>query len=356
MKRNPSSASKLTKRPIGWILLDGGFISPDELERALSEQRHSKELLGEILVCMGALKPDELKAVLSIQRDLSSLGEAVKLSSGIHHMLGELLVQSGRITQGQLEDALTEQGIKGGKLGEILIRIGALKKQELDAVLTFQSHQSDPMHVGRLRLGELMVATGLITRSQLDEVLRLKKHSPDRRIRELLVESGYVTHEHVHRTTELQRKLLAAAAAAIVFLAPLFWPVETSALTASSRLSVSAAVIEHMSLRVIDQSREVVVTHSDVLRGYMETPSAFLFEIKSNSGFLVSFDLMGEPFEGVHIKGLGQEVFIGPGTGSVYVPDSSGTDTYALSYRFILSKDAHPGTYAWPVLVTISPQ
>jgi type IV pilus assembly protein PilB len=44
-----------TRKPLGQLLLDRGIIAPEQLQRALDEQRHSnsQKLLGEIFVERG---------------------------------------------------------------------------------------------------------------------------------------------------------------------------------------------------------------------------------------------------------------------------------------------------------------
>jgi type IV pilus assembly protein PilB len=52
------------------------------------------------------------------------------------HRLGEILVNRGLITPGQLEEALRRQGATGGRLGEVLIAMGALTEEQLDWALS----------------------------------------------------------------------------------------------------------------------------------------------------------------------------------------------------------------------------
>jgi len=55
------------KRHIGRILLDGRFLSQHDLDSALEEQKHTKELLGQVLVRMGVLTAEDVKAPLIAQ-------------------------------------------------------------------------------------------------------------------------------------------------------------------------------------------------------------------------------------------------------------------------------------------------
>jgi hypothetical protein len=58
--------------------------------------------------------------------------------------LGQLLVQRGLLSQGELEAALDEQERTGGLLGEILMRNGLLSKLALASSLHEQSLAQEP--------------------------------------------------------------------------------------------------------------------------------------------------------------------------------------------------------------------
>lgn len=356
-RKNPTQTCKLTKRPLGKLLLDGEFILPQDIEQALEEQRHTNEHLGKILVLMGVLHPADLNVVLSIQRDLMSPEKAIKLAAGLRQLLGELLIQAKRLTPEQLEDVLQEHRRTGKKLGEVLVRLGVLSEQELDRVLTFQQHQSDTFRAARLRLGQLLVATNQITQEQLEDALKRQQLSPHKKIGELLVEAGYVTPEQVTLGVKLQRKLLTAALVAILSLSSPISPViENSEATSSAvQTSVNEVFEAHATLKVLYQVPELVVTHADILRGYVEVKSASRIEIRSNVFFFLRFIGLREPFEKVYIRGFGRDVLIGPRESSLFLPDIRGFATFDLSYKFFLSKDAQPGTYSWPLEISAHP-
>ena len=67
-------------------------------------------------------------------------------------LLGQLLVASGAITEGDLAEALAQQNAGGGQLGQLLVGLGALAPRQLERALRTQS---------RLR-AELMGDRGLI--------------------------------------------------------------------------------------------------------------------------------------------------------------------------------------------------
>ena len=72
MRMNSVPTGGPPKRLLGQVLVDGGFVSAEDLSRALEEQNRTNEMLGEVLVRMRAADPEEIAAVVSIQSDLAS--------------------------------------------------------------------------------------------------------------------------------------------------------------------------------------------------------------------------------------------------------------------------------------------
>jgi len=58
------------KKRIGEILIEQGFITPEQLDKGLAEQRNSKQLLGKCLVKLGFITEAKLVDVLSAQLDI----------------------------------------------------------------------------------------------------------------------------------------------------------------------------------------------------------------------------------------------------------------------------------------------
>jgi len=360
-KNNLKFGTRLIKRLIGQILVDGEFVSRHDLSRALEQQLRTNESLGEILVQMGVLDPRDLQAALAISRDLSCPEKAMKLSAGIRENLGDLLLMSKRITPLQLEEALIEQKRTGEKLGEVFVRQGLLTKNELNAVLEFQ-HLQDNKTPNRLRIGEILVATGQISRAQLEHSLARQQLS-QKKIGAILVEAGYLNAHQLSHGLNLQKKLLVAVLNAIISLVPF-----TDALFAdpsiqdsdmkSTRTTITEEIKRLTSLKVLLQTRELVITEADILRGYIEINSAEHIEIQNNnlSGYLLVFQGINGLFKEVIVKGLGDEITI-DSTGGWVAQPYNGRDpvTVELSYKFILSEKAQPGTYQWPLVVYASP-
>jgi hypothetical protein len=204
------------KRPLGQILVDGDFLSNDDLNLALEEQKRTHELLGQVLVRRRKLKEGDVKFPLRIQNHLGRMEDAVRIAAGKRSMLGALLVDSKRITGAQLDHAIAEQKRTGEKLGEVFIRLGMLTELQLTGFLTFQ-HNQDTATDSPLRLGELLVAAGDISCEQLDDALR-KQTVSRKKLGEVLVEEGYISAGRVRYGIRLQKMLLQSVLAAILSL------------------------------------------------------------------------------------------------------------------------------------------
>ncbi len=352
---------KFIKRPLGQVLVEGQFITPQELNLALEVQKSTSEPLGAILVRMGLLDPADLRAVLTAQKALATLEDAVKAVAGARQPLGELLLRAKRITQVQFELAFSEHKRTGEKLGEVLVRLGYITPKELDAVLRFQKYQADPAHSSiNFRLGEILLYTKKITNEQLEEALERQKLS-GKKLGDVLVEAGYVKPHHVDWGLKLQDKLLTAALAAVLTLASLSDAKASQNWTKTpggAAISVTASVRPIANMRVIRQAHEIIITNSDIGRGYVDSDAATIIEVKNNSpqGYMLMFESAGATFREVHVRGSGIDAVLTNGTGIITQPYAGkGAVKIELSYRFILSDGIMPGTYAWPLTVSVNP-
>jgi len=238
-----------TKRPIGRILVDGGFLSTYDLNLALAEQTHTSELLGQVLVRMGILDATEINAVLSIQEHLGQPDDAVKLATGVRQMLGSLLVQAGQITPDQLEQGIAEQKRTGEKLGEVFVRLGLLAERQLNNLLDFQRNQGGSCeYPSPLRLGEILVSTGQITRKKLDDALS-KQTVSRKKLGEVLVAEGYVVPHQVKRSLRILQMLSTSVLVAVVSLGSMtgFGSDAAEAQTGSATSDVHAATMDALA-------------------------------------------------------------------------------------------------------------
>lgn len=104
------------KPKMGKLLLKEGYVSKDELEEALEEQ---KLRIGEVLVLSGRLSEKQLHESLERQKHMS-------------RKLGEVLLELGFSTQKDIDWALH---IMERRLGEILRERGLLREEDVEWLL-----------------------------------------------------------------------------------------------------------------------------------------------------------------------------------------------------------------------------
>jgi hypothetical protein len=352
-----------TKSLLNHILAEGKFDSTHDLEAAAIKQEQSKQQIENILVDMGVLNPADLKACPFVQMDVSTQKNAVITATGARIPLGEVLLKAKRITQEQLELSLEEQKRTGEKLGMILMRCGLITADELAAVLTFQQYQSGRAPASEIfRLGDILLAANHISHEQLEVALSKQKLSK-KKLGELLIEGGYVQPHQVEHGLKLQKELLAAALIASLSLSSAH-SVHASgtevARSANCEIRVTATVKAYAILKIKYQDPKIIITPGDIERGYVNVHNASCLEIRNNNraGYLLVFEGQNESvsfFKEVYIQGLGKDVQIDSIGGLILQPYISGTITLQLSYRFILSHNANPGTYAWPLMMSAQP-
>jgi hypothetical protein len=134
-------------QPLGRILVDDELLTPEELERALTEQRETGKLLGEILVEHGSMSGAALAQALARQHGVVLEREdledepvaATTPATKKWRPLGTVLVDSGLVAELDLQDALAEKHKhQDRRLGEILIERGHLSRAGLASALVEQ--------------------------------------------------------------------------------------------------------------------------------------------------------------------------------------------------------------------------
>jgi hypothetical protein len=136
-------------RPLGDVLVEQGLLTPAELESALAEQARTGRLLGQIVVDRGYVTAFSLARVLSEQHGVQLRPASVEEDPPVTpaedpaeatrvRPLGRVLVNSGYLTQEELDKALEVQRERGGRLGEILIARGSMTGRSLARALAEQ--------------------------------------------------------------------------------------------------------------------------------------------------------------------------------------------------------------------------
>ena len=121
----------------------------------------------------------------------------------------------------------------------------------------------------------------------------------------------------------------------------------------SAQLSVSVQVIGRTILTVDSQPQTVAITPSDIGRGYVDVPQAVAFRVRSNaaSGYRMEFEPVSYPFGRAEIHWENTVAGVGADGAWLTRPYRQGTTAGSFNVRLMLSPDAAPGNYEWPVRV-----
>lgn len=134
---------------LGEILLELGVLSREQLDDALTLQRHEKSRgrLGNLLIRMGLVSDEQIFAALEEQyrRGLQRLPSSASDWKGQaretrESLLGNVLLSLGILSSEGLDTALQEQWGTGGRetLGAVLIRMGLVTRPQLFRALERQ--------------------------------------------------------------------------------------------------------------------------------------------------------------------------------------------------------------------------
>ncbi|MEW6066996.1 MAG: hypothetical protein AB1610_01670 [Nitrospirota bacterium] len=158
---------------------------------------------------------------------------------------------------------------------------------------------------------------------------------------------------------KLQNRLLKSVLVSLLFFVPISH-INSAEPTLENTLKTAMAeeIKVHTALKIVFQTPELIITPADIIRGYIDIPDAVHAEIQNNNlaGYLIVFEGLGEYFKEAVVKGLGKDTIISSNGGWIAQP-YNGKDPVMieLSFRFILSENITPGTYAWPLSISVSP-
>lgn len=111
-------------RSIGQVLIDQGSISPAQLGQALKTQQQTGRKLGRLLVEMGFCTQEEVSGALR------EVIQKVRV--------GDILVDSGYLTESQLQEVLQLSKSQGTKVGQVAVAQGFLTQRQLLEALAEQ--------------------------------------------------------------------------------------------------------------------------------------------------------------------------------------------------------------------------
>jgi hypothetical protein len=139
-----------------------------------------------------------------------------------------------------------------------------------------------------------------------------------------------------------------------------FFILVTEKATAGSKqgaLLVTAMVRPYLQMQLLHQERAVTVREEDVWRGFLDIPSASRLAVKTNAaqGIRIVFQAQDGPFAVIEVHGVQTPIRLS--RGGVYVlhlPEQRAV-SLDLSYRFFIASPLNPGSYPWPVAISVEP-
>ena len=145
--------------------------------------------------------------------------------------------------------------------------------------------------------------------------------------------------------------------AAIVALGVLTLSISAHAASSRASFSVSVTVmpVAHINHDVLNH---IVITRDDVQRGFVDVKSNSAIQVSSNSaqGFTLDVYSICNLFNNVVVSGVDGDVSLSADGGSiVHRWSHAQTQALSLSYRFALRPDIQPGSYSFPLQMSVRP-
>lgn len=193
---------------------------------------------------------------------------------------------------------------------------------------------------------------------QLDAALERRRHS-GRRLGEEPLAADDANARQLAAGLRVQDQVVSATLIAALSLATGCSTQAEAAGSITQTIMVTARVAPWVKLNLEYQQMQLTVTPADVARGYVEVSTASRFTVTTNNraGYTLSFQPQADIFRSVAINGLGVSMEIGTGGGTVI---QSGAENgiartlFELGYRFYLVEGVPPGSYSWPLSVSVS--
>ncbi len=189
---DPEPSADAFHKKIGEFLLEGGFITQEQLQAALGSQRSNGSRLGGILVKMGVISEENWMQALGMQLDtpyvhLSSYGLNSEVVRTIpedlarHYCLVPIAKQLNVLVTAMADpqDEVTRtviEGKTGYKLRPVISSSGAIE-EALDSIYGQSEQEKSRMISPEKRIGEYLVEGGFVTSRQLKLALEQQGRS-----------------------------------------------------------------------------------------------------------------------------------------------------------------------------------
>lgn len=121
---------------------------------------------------------------------------------------------------------------------------------------------------------------------------------------------------------------------------------------------VGATVLPHAAVTSALQPSAIVVSASDVQRGYVDvaTPTRLVVSSSDPRGFAIEVRLTEGLITAVSVRGTGADVAFGRDGGTIVQRRLYGRAfPVTLTWRLVLATGLTPGRYPWPLQLAVRP-
>lgn len=213
----PDEKQQIFRQKIGDLLLARHLITAKQLEQAIKIQRKTKKRLGQILVDLGYISEQDLAITLAYQEQWNFVDvDPYTIDPDLLQVIPKSLAERYRFFPLKYENGVLHLAIDRIDLGLLKSIPPELTKFKLRFSLTTsydinyaikKAYSEDFLKVARGRkLGELLIRDNIITKKQLTAALRQQKRT-GKNLGEILVAGGIVEEGLLNRYLEGQKRL-----------------------------------------------------------------------------------------------------------------------------------------------------
>lgn len=124
---------------------------------------------------------------------------------------------------------------------------------------------------------------------------------------------------------------------------------------ARARFTVSAVVPKRVTLTVLEQPAQLMLSVQDIERGYKDVSARYQVRHNDRNGYLLHLVPRVGLTRQIEVRGLAAEVVLGDADLAIRQASVGRLHDFELAFRFVLDPAAQPGSYALPVHVTAAP-
>jgi hypothetical protein len=143
----------------------------------------------------------------------------------------------------------------------------------------------------------------------------------------------------------------------LIIISPMMMASFAAAGTDNTSIHASARVLPYLQYDINHQAVNLTITQQDIDRGFIEVKKAISYSIRTNSrnGHLLVYSADNSLFKEILLLGNHYSHAMSGSWGEIHMPyQGNHYFTSELGFRFNLSANFKPGTYNWPVAITIS--